>query len=65
MPIYTIRQICEPGEIAQRFRINCQTDGEALAVAQRMADAGFVLQLWRGEEIVAAAVAAQVRQLRR
>lgn len=64
VPIYTIKQICEPGEVAHKRRINCQTDSEALAVAQRMADAGFMLQLWRGDELVVAVVAAHVRQLR-
>jgi len=65
VPIYAIRKIGESGEATPGCRINCQTDGEALAIAQQMADTGLVLQLWSGDELVAGVVAAQVRQLRR
>jgi len=64
VPIYTIRKVSETGGAMPGCRINCQTDREALATAQRMADAGLVLQLWRGNELVAGVVAAHVRQLR-
>jgi len=64
VPVYTIRQVGETGDATHRCRINCQTDREALAIAQRMADTSLVLQLWRGDELVAGVVAAHVRHLR-
>lgn len=52
MAIYTIRQVCEPGAALLGRRINCLTDQEALELAQKMADAGLSLQVWRGDKLL-------------
>lgn len=59
MPIYTIRQISGPDAAKTGRRINCQTDSEALQVAQQMANAGLTLGVWRGSEVVGTVIAAQ------
>jgi len=59
MPIYTILQISGPDAAKNRRRITCQTDSEALRVAQQMANAGFTLGVWRGNEAVGTVMAAQ------
>ncbi len=59
MAIYTIRQICELGAAKRGRRINCLTDREALELAQRMANTGLSLQVWRGDELLGAPTAGQ------
>ena len=60
MAIYTIRQICEPGEVKLGRRVNCLDDDEALNLAQKMADAGLSLQVWRGDELLGTSTAGGV-----
>ena len=52
MPIYTIEKVCEPGAVKLGRKINCLTDSEALELAQKMANAGLTLQVWRGDQLL-------------
>ena len=59
MAIYTIRKECEPGAASLGRRINCLTDSEALELAQKMADTGLSLQVWRGTDMIGTVAAGQ------
>lgn len=59
MAIYTIQQVGEPGEATPQREINCQTDREAMEVAQRIADTGLMLRVWREDELIGMVIAAQ------
>ena len=52
MAIYTIRQIDQLGASRLGRRVNCLTDSEALELAQRMANVGLSLQVWRGDKLL-------------
>ncbi len=56
MPIYTIEKVCEPGAVKLGRKINCFTDREALELAQKIANAGLSLQVWRGDQLLASAI---------
>lgn len=56
MPIYTIRQIGDPGAANPGRRIDCQTDHEALALAQRMSETGLKLEVWRENRLIGAVI---------
>jgi len=57
MPIYTIRTICEPDATRVGRKVNCLTDREAIELAQRIADTGLSLQVWRGDELLGSTIA--------
>ena len=57
--VYAIRQICERGAATLGRKVNCLTDDEALRLAQRMADAGLSLQIWRGNDLIGTVMATQ------
>jgi len=52
MMVYAIRQICEPGAAKLGRRVNCLSDSEALALAQKIAATGLSLQVWRGNDLI-------------
>ena len=52
MTVYALRQICEPGVVKLGRRVNCLSDSEALALAQRIAAAGLSLEVWREDELI-------------
>lgn len=57
--IYTIQQVGGPGEITPQRKINCQTDREAMELAQRIADTGLALRVWREDELIGMVIATQ------
>ena len=56
MPIYTIQTICELDATRVGRKVNCLTDKEAIELAQKMADTGLSLQVWRGDELLGSTI---------
>ena len=59
MTVYTIRQVSELNPARLGRRVNRLSDSEALELAQRMANTGRSLQVWRGDELLGACTADQ------
>lgn len=62
MTIYAIRPVCELSAAKLGQRVICLTDEEALDLAQKIANAGLTLQVWRGGDLIGTVIAVQDAQ---